>query len=80
MSKKRKKSTKHHALAACERCGFIAKAQVSLRQTEGYQRKLGTIGLPRADRIRPLSPEAAFECAVEAGIYDRQGNLMPRYQ
>lgn len=77
MSKKRKKQG---VAAACERCGYIAKTQVRLRTTESYQNALGRTSLPRPDRIRPMTPDAAFECAVQAGIFDEQGNLMPRYR
>ncbi len=81
MSKKRngKKATRV-AASACERCGCVARASVMPKSIPNYDHKLGTIGLPSEDDLRPVGPAMAFQLAKLAGIVDEDGNLMPDYQ
>jgi hypothetical protein len=83
MSKKRKKQMRRPSSAMCERCGQVARTSVPLPITgASFAHKLGTIGLPRVyeNVMKPVDADVAIQLAIEAGIIDKDGNLMPDYQ
>ena len=84
MSKKRNgmraKAAKRPTL--CDRCRELERkaARIVAGERPSYAHKAGNFDALR-EPVRPkLTPEEAFECAVRAGIWDRDGNLMPRYR
>lgn len=78
MSKKR--NGKHKGpeqKARCEICGGLIRQPVGVEDRRSYAHKLGSA--PAQLEPYRLAPGEAFDCAVRAGIWDREGNLMPRY-
>lgn len=77
---KRVKPRKRRVL--CDQCRELerkAKRNVA-GERPSWAHKAGNFDALRAPVHTTLTPEEAFECAVKAGIFDRDGNLMPEYQ
>ena len=84
MSKKRNgvgvKPRKRRVL--CDQCREMERraARTVAGETPSYAHKAGNYDALREPARPKLSFEEVFECGVRAGIWDRDGELTPRYR